>query len=74
VDEQDPAYAADPSDRAASLFYSDNSVERAKGEVSVFDNPGQALYYGDVFSAYIRLGGRTRRANGVYAVVEDIAA
>ncbi|KAK6033562.1 tape measure domain protein [Ostertagia ostertagi] len=45
VDEQADAFAPSADDRAASLFYSDNAVERAKGDVNVFDNPGQALYY-----------------------------
>jgi hypothetical protein len=47
-------------------------VERAFGEVKMFDNPGRAEYYGDVFSMILRLGGRIRRVNGVYAVVEAI--
>jgi hypothetical protein len=73
VDEQDDAFAAGTDDCAASLFYNDMSVERAKGDVNVFDNPGQALYFGDVFSAYARLGGRIRRTAGVYAIVEALA-
>lgn len=74
VDEQDDAYAPSANDRAASLFYVDSAVERARGEVKMFDNQGQALYYGDVFSAYLRLGGRIRRRVGVLAVVEEIGA
>lgn len=74
VDEQDAAFVAGAGDSAASLFFQGDCVERALGDTEVFDNPGQALYYGDVFSAYLRLGGRIRRNDGVYAVVEDIAA
>ena len=74
IDTQDPAFAATAADSAASLFWSEMCVERAKGDINVFDNPGQALYYGDVFSANLRLGGRIRRLVGVYAIVEDPTA
>ena len=74
VDENDAAFAPSATDRAASLFWTDTSVERALGEVDVFDNQGQALYYGDIFSAMLRMGGRIRRVAGVYAVVEAIGA
>lgn len=72
VDELDDAYAADANDRAASMFWQKNCVERAKGSVKMFENSQDALYYGDVFSMILRLGGRQRRAAGVYAVVEAI--
>lgn len=74
VDEQDDAFAAGTGDSAASLVWVDSCVERAKGDVSVFDDSGNPLYYGDVFSASMRLGGRIRRASGVYAIVEAIGA
>ncbi len=76
VDELDAAYAASDktADRGASLVYHDKSVERAKGSVEIFENGGQAEYYGDVFSMLLRLGGRIRRTAGVYAVVEAAAA
>lgn len=74
VDEQDAGFAASDKtgDSAASLFYQSQSVERARGDVNVFDSAGRPEYYGDVFSMNMRLGGRTRRAAGVYAIVEDI--
>jgi hypothetical protein len=74
VDTQDDAFAAGAGDSAASLFWIDSCVERAKGDVHVFDDNGNPLYYGDVFSAEMRLGGRIRRAAGVYAAVEAIGA
>ena len=74
VDENAAGFAANAIDRAASLFWTTASVERALGEVDVFDNPGQALYYGDIFSAMIRMGGRIRRTAGVVAVVEKYEA
>lgn len=74
VDEQDAAFAAGANDSAASLFYHNYSVERARGDVNVFDNANRPEYYGDVFSMNMRLGGRVRRAAGVYSVIEDIGA
>lgn len=72
VDEQAEDFAAGANDCAASLIYVETAVERAVGDVDVFDNQGQALYYGDVWSAMLRLGGRIRRAAGVVAIVEDL--
>jgi hypothetical protein len=76
VDEQATGFGASDQtgDSAASLFYHPLSVERAVGAVNVFDSAGRPEYYGDVFSMNMRLGGRTRRAAGVYAVVEDVVA
>lgn len=76
VDEQATGFGASDQtgDSAASLFYHPLSVERARGDVNVFDSAGRPEYYGDVFSMNMRLGGRTRRAAGVYAVVEDIVS
>jgi hypothetical protein len=73
VDELDENYAPDADDRAASLFWHQSSVERAFGQVKMFDNPNRAEYFGDIFSMTLRLGGRIRRNAGVYAVVEALA-
>lgn len=73
VDSLDDNYAPQAGDCAASLIYTENSVERALGMVDTFDNPGQALYYGDIFSAMMYFGGRQRRPKGVFAIVEDAA-
>lgn len=74
VDTLDDAYAPAAGDLAASLVYAENAVERAMGSVDVFDNPGQALYYGDVFSAMMYFGGRQRRPKGIFAIVEKAGA
>ena len=74
VDEQDEAYAAGVNDRAASLFWHEKSVERAKGAVEMFDKTDDPQYYGDIYSMLLRLGGRIRRTAGVYAVVEALSA
>ena len=74
IDEQDPGFAASvqTGDSYASLFYHENSVERARGQVNVFEESGRTEYYGDLFSMNMRLGGRQRREAGVYSVIEDI--
>lgn len=72
VDEQDGAYAADADDRAASLVYQESCVERARGEVDIFDEARKAEYYGGIVSMNMRLGGRIRRTTGVFAVVEAV--
>jgi|ERR1035437_6100687 hypothetical protein len=72
VDEYADDYAPTADDRAGSLIYHKDCVERALGSVEIFDNPGKAEYYGDIYSMLLRLGGRTRRPAGVYAIVEDL--
>ncbi len=49
----------------AGLFWSDTCVSRAIGEKKMFDNPGDATLYGDVYSFLIRCGGRSRRGDGI---------
>lgn len=75
VDEYAAGYAASDKteDRAGSLVYHDKSVERAFGAVEMFDSTRNPLYYGDVYSFNLRMGGRKRRDAGVWAVVEALA-
>lgn len=74
VDIQADAFEASDKtgDSAASLFYQDNCVERARGDVNVFENTDNAEYFGDIFSMNMRLGGRQRRTKGVISVIEDV--
>lgn len=74
VDEQADNFAAGANDSAASIFYQQMAVSRARGQVNVFDSAGRPEYYGDIFSMNMRLGGRVRRNQGIYAAIEDIAA
>lgn len=74
VDTLDEGFTSGADDLSASLLWAENSVERALGDVDVFDNPGQALYYGDIFSAMMYFGGRIRRPKGVIALVEAVGA
>lgn len=57
---------------AAAIAWHKNSVERALGLVNFFENLGDPTYYGDIYSALVRVGGRIRRsdAKGVLAIVQ----
>jgi hypothetical protein len=56
-----------------SFCWQKNAVARALGEVKFFENPDRAEYFGDVYSALLRFGGRRRRADnlGLVALVQD---
>jgi hypothetical protein len=53
------------TDELASLCWHPDSVIRALGSVQFFANPNQALYYGDLYSAVVYMGGIIRRADGL---------
>lgn len=76
VDEYGAGYGASnkTADRAASLIYHEQCAERALGGVEMFDRTKDPLYYGDVYSFTLRMGGRIRRDAGVWAVVEALSA
>ena len=59
------------TDHDAVLCWQKNSVERAKGTIDFFENIADAQYYGDVYSALVRMGGRIRRPEGVVAIVQN---
>src|SRR5690606_2026706 len=67
--------AGEEDDNLMSMFWQKNALARALGEVKFFENPDRAEYYGDVYSALLRFGGRRRRADnlGVIAVVQAAA-
>lgn len=62
--------------RDVSFCWQKNAVARALGEVKFFENPDRAEYYGDVYSALLRFGGRRRRGDncGVVALIQDTGA
>lgn len=63
------------TDKAAGLAWQRESLSRALGEVKMFDSVDNPLYYADVYSFLIRVGGKIRRYDkkGVYAIVADTA-
>lgn len=67
--------AIDAADNEVSYCWHKNAIARAMGEVKFFENPDRAEYYGDVYSALLRFGGRRRRADnyGIIAISQDAA-
>ena len=72
-----PGAAAAATDNLSALFWHPRFVRRALGNgsnggIQPFDSQGNPLYYGDVLSALVRVGGTQRYTNqrGVAALVE----
>lgn len=64
--------AADAAtDNLAALCWQEDQVTRAMGETKFFENKSDATYYGDVYSALLKMGGRKKRTTGVVAIVQD---
>lgn len=63
--------AVGATDNVAGLAWQKGSIARALGERKFFENPNRAEYYGDIYSALLRAGGRRRRQDdaGVLAIV-----
>jgi hypothetical protein len=59
---------------AAGLFWQKDCVIRALGTNEFFETIADPLYYGDIYSALVRAGGRLRRADnkGVVALIQSI--
>ena len=68
--------AGSAADNAAVLCWHKSAVERALGTVTFFEAIKDPTYYGDIYSALVRLGGRIRRndAKGVIAIVQTATA
>ena len=66
------ATAGSAADNAAVLCWHKSGVERALGTVTFFEDIKNPVYFGDIYSALVRLGGRIRRADnkGVIAIVQ----
>lgn len=61
------------TDKYASVFWQKDAVTRALGEVKLFENIDRPEYYGNIYSALVRFGGRRRRSDN-YGVGVLIAA
>ena len=72
---KDYGAAGAATDFAGGLAWQRESLSRALGEVIMFDQIDNPLYYGDVYSFLVRVGGAVRRYDkkGVYAIVTDNA-
>ena len=67
-----PGQAIGATDNIAALCWSQNSVAKAKGDLKPFQDTDSPTYYGDIFSALVKFGGRCRRADwkGILAIVQ----
>jgi hypothetical protein len=63
------------TDNDAVLCWQKEAVERALGSITFFERANDPLYYGDVYSFEVRMGGRKRRNDqlGVVAIVQEEA-
>jgi hypothetical protein len=61
-------------DNITSLLWQKDCVARAMGNVQLFQRQDDPLYYGDIYSALIRMGGRVRRpaGTGVIRLVQGV--
>jgi len=57
----------------AALCWQKDSVALALGDIKPFQDDNNPSYYGDIFSAAVKAGGRCRRQDwaGVIAIVQD---
>ena len=64
------------ADNAGALAWQEDCVSRALGEVKMFDSVDNPLYYGDIYSFLVRVGGAIRRYDkkGVYAIINGPAS
>ena len=69
---QTPGTAATINDNGVVLLWQANCVERALGTVDFFEQLNAPTFYGDIYSALIRMGGRKRRNDykGVVAIIQ----
>lgn len=58
-----PGTAGASTDVEGGLFWWQGAVERAKGDVKMFEQLGVPTMYGDVYSMLVRMGGRACRTN-----------
>lgn len=67
-----PGQALEATDNIAALCWQQSSVAKAKGDLKPFQDVDNPTYYGDIFSALVKFGGRCRRADwkGVLAIVQ----
>jgi capsid protein len=68
-----PGAAGAATDNGVAFAWQRNTVERALGMINFFENLGDPTYYGDIYSALVRMGGRKRRNDqkGVVAIIQQ---
>ncbi len=70
-----PETASGAASNAGALFWHTGSVAAALGDVSFFEKVNDPQYYGDVYSALVRFGGRrTREDNKGVVIIRQAAS
>jgi hypothetical protein len=67
-----PDALGDSAHNAAVLCWQKNSVAKAMGDHDIFENVGDPVYYGDIYSVLLRLGSRKHRSDqkGIVAIIQ----
>jgi hypothetical protein len=68
-----PGEALAATDNLASIFWQKDSVTKSLGDTKLFQDFDNPLYYGDIHSGLVKMGGRCRREDwkGVGLVVQS---
>lgn len=68
-----PGTATAVTDNQAIICWQKNAVAKALGSTDFFENKKDALFFGDVYSMEVKMGGRKRRSDGkgVIAIVQE---
>lgn len=71
-----PGTALSAASNLGALCWQKDSVALALGDIKPFQDDDNPQYYGDIFSAAVKAGGRCRRQDwaGLIAIVQDAAA
>lgn len=70
-----PSAAAAATDTNGALFWQKGFIDRAIGDIRVFDDFSNPVYYGDIISFLIRAAARANRAdNKGYGIIYNAAA
>lgn len=71
-----PGEALAATDNLASIFWQKDSVTKSLGDTKLFQDMENPLYYGDIHSGLVKMGGRCRREDwkGVGIVVQAATA
>ena len=68
-----PSAASAADTNSGALIWHQQGVENAIGDVEFFEQIGEPTYYGDIYSALLRAGGRIRRDDSVITLIQDAA-
>jgi len=71
-----PGTALNATDLVAGIAWQKDCVAKALGDIKPFQSNDDPLYYGDIFSAAVKAGGRCRRGDwkGIAVIAQGTAA